>query len=62
MDPIVSIEFIVREADEAARTTARTGQPQDNPYLPGTEAAARWAASYQRQLLWHTAPEGEASA
>lgn len=64
-EPIITREEIARQADEAARlfsTAPKDASPPANPYPAGSDAAAAWAASFQRQLLWHSAPDAEASA
>lgn len=64
-EPIITREEIARQADEAARRFAqapRGAEPPANPHPAGSDAAAAWDASFQRQLLWHSAPDAEASA
>lgn len=64
-EPIIPREQIAQQADEAARAFARAPQgsrPPPNPYPAGSDAHAAWKASYERQLLWHTSPDAEASA
>lgn len=64
-EPILSREEIARRADEAARAFAAAGQGADkpaNPYPINSDAAVAWKAAFERYLLLHSAPEGEASA
>lgn len=63
-EPIVTRERIAEMADQAAQRFARgeTAAPPDNPFPVGSDAAAAWSASFQRQLLWHTAPDAQGSA
>lgn len=62
MEPVVSREAIAIEANHAAKRMAKQGVQAVNPYPVGSAAAAAWQASLERWLLWHTAPEAEASA
>lgn len=63
-EPIVTREQIAAQADAAARKYARRecSEPPPNPYPLISDAAAAYAASFERALLWHTAPEAEGSA
>lgn len=53
---------IAQLANEAARLAALTGIQQQCPYPPGSDAAHAWRAAYLRYLLFHSVPDGEASA
>lgn len=64
-EPILSREAIARHAEAAAArfAAAPTGAAEPaNPHPIGSDAAAAWKACFERYLLAHTAPEGEASA
>jgi hypothetical protein len=62
MSEIISREAIAKMADQAAQLYARTGRMEACPYAPGTDEAKVWAAAFERFLILHSNPEGEASA
>lgn len=62
-EPIVTRQEIARNADRAACAFSAGAQwASTNPYPVGSDAAAAWKASFERYLLLHSVPEGEASA
>ena len=61
-DETVSRQLIAQQADAAAQRSVLKGAIEENPYLPGTQAAAIWKTCFERYLLAHSAPDAEASA
>lgn len=66
MEPVISRESIARLADAAAQrwvanpASAKPSNPFNRFGQPCAHAA--WHASFERFLVLHSAPEGEASA
>lgn len=53
---------IAEHAEIAARRFVETGEPQHNPHEGVLGDAQAWRSAYERYLLLHSVPEGEASA
>jgi hypothetical protein len=62
MSEIVSREAIAKQADQAAQRSVANDRCEPNPYAAGPVAAREWDVAFQRYLLLHSNPEGEASA
>ena len=58
MDAPVRPLTIAEEADALARIAVESGEPQANPYEPGSSRHAEFSKRYQVAILRHSAPEG----
>ncbi len=61
-EPIINREVIAARSEQDALYMLASGIPATCPYPVNSDAAASWAASLQRYLQLHRAPESEGSA